>query len=303
VIGGAQGITLAIGDALQSAIAAIGAAPLDPASYASALGALAIGGFGVVNAVTATAGGLAQVPLTVIGNLNSTFAGVLTDLSTQIGASLSNILVAVGLPQEISDLPIQAAANLNTVIAGLSTAVADGLEFTSGLITEGVNLAFDVSNGAQTAVLDVLGNPEIPAPPIPVPPAPLEVEDNDVVVTTFSEGEGGSGDLERNGPVDEATPGMLTVTPAESDSAGTEEGSDDGTVGAPDTGDASSDQQTGDTGDETGNGSADTGRSTESKKPTDTDDSTDAHSSTDNTSDDTNRSTDSDESPGNGAAA
>lgn len=274
VVDGAQGITLAIGNALQSAIAAIGAAPLDPASYASALGALAIGGFGVFNTVATTAGGLAQIPLTVIGNLNTTFTGVLTNLSTQVGAALSNILVAAGLPADISDLPIQAAANLNTVITGLSNAVNDGLDFASGLITDSVDLALGVSDNLQTGVLDLLGNPVIPAPPIPVPPAAPPLEADQAAITTFSGERTASGSVERSGVVTENTSGQPTEQPpaaaADADATEEEQAADDGTSDEQPA-ETGGDEQTTDVVDD----QADT-QSTDTTEPTDTTGSSDA---------------------------
>lgn len=234
LVEGAQGVTLAIGDALQSAIFAIGTDPLDPANYASALGALTVGGFSVFNTLTLTGGALAEVPIDVFRSLNTTFTGVLTSLTLQIGTAASTILAAVGLPEEISNLPLEAAASINEVIAGISGAVADGLDVASGLISDGVTLALEVSSDLETGALDLLGNPVIPPPPILVPPAVMALqttsapEDVSTASRIAPEGSGNVvaavNEVEEDAPEEEA-PGK--EAPADdNDSAGSDDDSD-----------------------------------------------------------------------------
>ncbi|CAN5313708.1 hypothetical protein BH11ACT6_BH11ACT6_41490 [soil metagenome] len=230
--GGALGVVTSVGNALQSAITAIGADPLDPASYVSALAALTIGGFGTFNTLAATAGGLAQLPINLAGGLNSVFTGSAIALTTAFAGVAAGLFEAVGLP---TDGIAEAAANIIGVITDISTGVSNGLATASGLITDGVTTVLGASNEVLTGILDALGNPVVPAPPIPVPPVVMALETNSApegasMARIAPEGSGtvvaASNEVEEEAPADEAPP--AEEAPADDDdSAGSGSSGDD----------------------------------------------------------------------------
>ncbi|MGE0783906.1 hypothetical protein [Mycolicibacterium sp.] len=162
VVGGLSEVMESTGTALRSAITAIGAAPLDPASYVTALAALTVGGFDALDTTVQTIGGLAHLPLDFISGLGTTAATVFTALNTAVAESVSRVFDALALPADVVALPLGIAAGLDDVVAGLAAALDDGLTAAGAVIDRGVSVVLDISAGAETAVLDALGDPQIP---------------------------------------------------------------------------------------------------------------------------------------------
>ncbi len=144
---------------LQVAINEIGANPLDPARYLEASGALIAGGFDSFNLSITTAGDLARVPLDLVyrvvnpqpGTGSLTFSVI--RMNEMIGTALSGLLVELGLPEDISNLPRLVAAQLNTAIAGGADLVVDGLGFADDVIGGTTGFLIDVSNDIENALL------------------------------------------------------------------------------------------------------------------------------------------------------
>jgi hypothetical protein len=144
---------------LQVAINEIGANPLDPARYLEASGALIAGGFDSFNLSVATAGDLARVPLDLVYRVVNPEPGTgsltysVIRMNEMIGTALSGLLVELGLPEDISNLPRLVAAQLNTAIAGGADLVVDGLGFADDVIGGTTGFLIDVSNDIENALL------------------------------------------------------------------------------------------------------------------------------------------------------
>ncbi len=144
---------------LQVAINEIGANPLDPARYLEASGALIAGGFDSFNLSVATAGDLARVPLDLVYRVVNPEPGTgsltysVIRMNEMIGTALSGLLVELGLPEDISNLPRLVAAQLNTAIAGGADLVVDGLGFADEVIGGTTGFVIDVSTDIENALL------------------------------------------------------------------------------------------------------------------------------------------------------
>ncbi|GAA1666435.1 hypothetical protein MMUR_03370 [Mycolicibacterium murale] len=144
---------------LQVAINEVGTNPLDPARYLEASGALIAGGFDSFNLSVATAGDLARVPLDLVYRVVNPEPGTgsltysVIRMNEMIGTALSGLLVELGLPEDISNLPRLVAAQLNTAIAGGADLVVDGLGFADDVIGGTTGFLIDVSNDIENALL------------------------------------------------------------------------------------------------------------------------------------------------------
>ncbi|ANW62400.1 hypothetical protein BCA37_01170 [Mycobacterium sp. djl-10] len=144
---------------LQVAINEIGANPLDPARYLEASGALIAGGFDSFNLSVATAGDLARVPLDLVYRVVNPEPGTgsltysVIRMNEMIGTALSGLLVELGLPEDISNLPRAVATQLNTVISGGADLLVDGLGFADEVIGGTTGFVIDVSNDIENALL------------------------------------------------------------------------------------------------------------------------------------------------------
>lgn len=192
------GAVTALGEAVRSSIDEIGHGPLDPKRYLAATALMIAGSFDAANIGINTAGVLAQVPFTfgidlinpdgVRNNLTS----ILTVEAFQIGNSLSNLLSAAGLPDEIAEIPRSFAIEVNKAIVGTAVTVADGLANVNAAISGGTDLIITVSNDIENAILGGLsggqtdppasgGDDDEPADnePIIVPPIDDDTDDQD----------------------------------------------------------------------------------------------------------------------------
>lgn len=169
LLDGATVMVDSTGNAIRSAITAIGAGPLDPASYVTALASLVVGGFDGFDAGVETFAGLARLPLSFAAGLNSTAATVLTSLNTAVAQAVSGLFRAAALPADVVALPSGIAAGVNSAVNGLSGAVDNGLETAGDLIDNGVDLALNAAAEAEAATLEILGDPDIPV--METPPA------------------------------------------------------------------------------------------------------------------------------------
>lgn len=144
---------------LQLAINEVGANPLDPARYLEASGALIAGGFDSFNLSVATAGDLARVPLDLVYRVVNPEPGTgsltysVIRMNEMIGTALSGLLVELGLPEEISNLPRVVATQLNTVISGGADLLVDGLGFADEVIGGTTGFLIDVSTDIENALL------------------------------------------------------------------------------------------------------------------------------------------------------
>lgn len=144
---------------LQLAINEIGANPLDPARYLEASGALIAGGFDSFNLSVATAGDLARVPLDLVYRVVNPEPGTgsltysVIRMNEMIGTALSGLLVELGLPEDISNLPRAVATQLNTVISGGADLLVDGLGFADEVIGGTTGFVIDVSTDIENALL------------------------------------------------------------------------------------------------------------------------------------------------------
>ena len=153
VAGGANAVVSTwLGDAssagaLERAIAAIGSAPLSPASYTEAIGVLLGAGFTTVKTVAGTVSSFASLPFRVGADLTNTGAAVITSFTNGLADAASGLLHAVGLSPLISGLPrvlatafsgavnvaaFTTSAALNTIAAAIDFGQAVGGIFDRG---------------------------------------------------------------------------------------------------------------------------------------------------------------------------
>jgi hypothetical protein len=184
---------------LQLAINEVGTNPLDPARYLEASGALIAGGFDSFNLGVATAGDLARVPLDLVYRVVNPEPGTgsltysVIRMNEMIGTALSGLLVELGLPEDISNLPRAVATQLNTVISGGADLLVDGLGFADEVIGGTTGFVIDVSTDIENALLGAN-----------TPPA----DDPQVTALAVSEG---SGDSEVDDSADETAAEELSA--------------------------------------------------------------------------------------------
>lgn len=141
VAGGANGVVSTwLGDAssagaLQRAIAAIGSAPLSPASYTDAIGVLLGAGFSTVKTVAGTVSSFASLPFRVGADLTNTGAAVINSFTNGLADAATGLLHAVGLSPLISGLP--------RVLAGAVTGAVKIAAFTTSAALNTIAAAID----------------------------------------------------------------------------------------------------------------------------------------------------------------
>lgn len=190
VAGGANAVVSTwLGDAssagaLQRAIAAIGSAPLSPASYTDAIGVLLGAGFSTVKTVAGTVSSFASLPFRVGADLTNTGAAVINSFTNGLADAATGLLHAVGLSPLISGLPrvlataVTGAVNLAafTTSAALNT-IASAIDFgqavggifnarTSVLSAASAGPAALPASGLRTALVSTstdLGDAEVTA--------------------------------------------------------------------------------------------------------------------------------------------
>jgi hypothetical protein len=284
------GVVTAVGEAVREAIDEIGHGPLDPQRYLTATALMIAGSFDAANISINAAGALAQVPFTFGINLiapdalRPNLTSVVVAENVQIANALSNLLRTAGLPDDIADLPLAVAEQVNDAIIGTAYTVADGLANVNAAITGGTDLIVTVSNDIENAILGALSAEETD------PPASGgdEPADNEPIIvlppvddSTDDDTEGGAtdpddfivddgddtdwddddklGDEDESGDADEA---LADAAPAEEDADIADEEADDSASEDSSEESGSEDSHSGD--------SADTSSSSESESGSDT---------------------------------
>lgn len=174
VAGGANAVVSTwLGDAssagaLERAIAAIGSAPLSPASYTEAIGVLLGAGFTTVKTVAGTVSSFASLPFRVGADLTNTGAAVITSFTNGLADAASGLLHAVGLSPLISGLPrvlatafsgavnvaaFTTSAALNTIAAAIDFGQAVGGIFDRASVLSAAGPAALPATGLRTALV------------------------------------------------------------------------------------------------------------------------------------------------------
>lgn len=166
VAGGANGVVSTwLGDAssagaLQRVIAAIGSAPLSPASYTDAIGVLIGAGFSTVKTVAGTVSSFASLPFRVGADLTNTGAAVINSFTNGLADAATGLLHAVGLSPLISGLP--------RVLAGAVTGAVKIAAFTTSAALNTIAAAIDFGQAVggmfdRASVLSAAGPAALPA--------------------------------------------------------------------------------------------------------------------------------------------
>ncbi|CAN5659218.1 hypothetical protein BH10ACT9_BH10ACT9_03700 [soil metagenome] len=289
------GVVTAMGEAVREAIDEIGHGPLDPQRYLTATALMIAGSFDAANLSINAAGALTQVPFTLGINLiapdslRPNLTSVVVAENIQMANALSNLLRTAGLPDDIADLPLAVAEQVNDAITGTAYTVADGLANVNAAITGGTDLIVTVSNDIENAILGALSGEETDPPAsggdepadnepiIVVPPVDDSTDDEDDTDDDTEEGatdpddfivddgddtdwdDDEFGDADESGDADEA---LADEAPAEEDADIADEEADDS---ASKDGSEESRSEGSDSGD-----SADTSSSSESETGSDT---------------------------------
>lgn len=127
--------------AIQQAIGAIGTAPLSPASYTEALGALFNAGIATGGAILHTAGSFASLPFSTAAHLTGTAASMLTSLVDGAATAVGGVLRAAGLPGILHGLPNVLALGVNAAINTTAAAIKAGLNAVAATLDLGSALS------------------------------------------------------------------------------------------------------------------------------------------------------------------
>lgn len=127
--------------AIQQAIRAIGTAPLSPASYTEALGALFNAGISTGGAILQTAGSFASLPFSTAAHLTGTAASMLTSLVDGAATAVGGVLRAAGLPGILHGLPNVLALGVNAAINTTAAAIKAGLNAVASTLDLGSALS------------------------------------------------------------------------------------------------------------------------------------------------------------------
>ncbi len=140
----AYGASTSIGDA----IAAIGAAPLDPASYITSLQGFVTASFNDGNAVISAADSLAQIAPWTFTSIAQPTAILLDSLSQAAGQAASGLLAAAGAPQDVVDAPANFANNISDAVWSAATAASNAADSLSA----GIDDLADKATEANTQI-------------------------------------------------------------------------------------------------------------------------------------------------------
>lgn len=113
--------------ALVNVINTVGSAPLDPASYVSALSILAGAGTTTGLQLFHTAASLAAVPVVMTSGFVSTGANVVTKLASSAAQIVSGLMQMAGLPSYVRNLPYAMANVFNAAVNTAATLTVAGL--------------------------------------------------------------------------------------------------------------------------------------------------------------------------------
>ncbi|MDO3013270.1 hypothetical protein P5V34_04620 [Mycobacteroides abscessus subsp. abscessus] len=142
------------GGAIQTALTAIGSAPLSVGSYVTAVGALAaaVATTGPGTLVTLGAG-LLPLPFHTAATLTTAGADVVTALSRGVAQFAAGMLRAVGAPALVANAVYGVATVFNTAVRAGAAAVSAGLNGIAGLLGAGASLVGARSAAAKTPAL------------------------------------------------------------------------------------------------------------------------------------------------------
>lgn len=233
------GIIVTAGRALSLALDAIGQDPLSVYSYTGAAGLLAKGGFDVFNQAVETTAAVARVPFEVgIDILDpDQFAPSLTNViirfNNQVAAAIAGVLQAVGLPEDIANLPLSFADQVNGVIRAGAGAAVSGLNAGIGAIDDSATFIVDVSHSIEDAILGTgsATEPEPTAPDASFEPSPGTAA---LAVDETSEEDANAKDIaeepvsEADSPVEDDDTALQVDAPADDDAADDDAAGDDG---------------------------------------------------------------------------
>ena len=113
--------------ALVNVLNTVGSAPLDPASYVSALSILAGAGATTGLQLFHTAASLAAVPVVMTSGFVSTGANVVTKLASSAAQVVSGLMQMAGLPSYVRNLPYAMANVFNAAVNTAATLTVAGL--------------------------------------------------------------------------------------------------------------------------------------------------------------------------------
>lgn len=113
--------------ALLNVINTIGTAPLDPASYVSALSILAGAGANTGLQLFHTAASLTAIPVTLTAGFVNTGADVVTKLASSAAQLVSGLMQVAGLPDFVRNLPYAMANVFNAAVNTAATLSVAGL--------------------------------------------------------------------------------------------------------------------------------------------------------------------------------
>jgi hypothetical protein len=155
--------------AVIDALAQIGDGPLSPERYLAATAILVAGSFDSFDLTVNTIGEVAQVPFDFGINLFSpdsergTITAALSIANFQIANAISHLLDAFGLPENIVDLPLTVAEQVDNSLYAGATALVGAFDAANNVIAGGTAFVIDVSEQVESAILGMLPTPETDA--------------------------------------------------------------------------------------------------------------------------------------------
>ncbi|AXK73870.1 hypothetical protein AVZ31_22130 [Mycolicibacterium neoaurum] len=155
---------IGVQNGLNVALDAIGSNPLDLASYTTALGGLFNGGFDVTGAGITIGTSLLTTPGNVLAGVTKTTAGLVTELTTNLAATVAAALTQIGLGQA-AELVVNLGAAVNTAVNSVRDIVADNvIGGINGVITNISTGLNGVNENARTIIDNLLNyHPVAPA--------------------------------------------------------------------------------------------------------------------------------------------
>ncbi|MGU3654757.1 hypothetical protein [Mycolicibacterium sp. A43C] len=155
---------IGVQNGLNVALDAIGSNPLELASYTTALGGLFNGGFDVTGAGITIGTTLLTTPGSVLAGVTRTTAGLVTELTTNLAATVAAALTQIGLGQA-AELVVNLGAAVNTAVNSVRDIVADNvIGGINGVITNISTGLNGVNENARTIIDNLLNyHPVAPA--------------------------------------------------------------------------------------------------------------------------------------------
>lgn len=127
--------------AVERVLNIVGAAPLSPSSYTSALGILVGAGVATGASVAHTVSSLASIPFTAAAKLTITGGDVIASLASATAKVASGLLQMAGLPSAVHNLPYTVAKVINAAVKTAAAVTAAALN----TIGTGLNAASSIT--------------------------------------------------------------------------------------------------------------------------------------------------------------